>query len=117
MRTTPQRIQRKRTPGFNLQAHSMAINGLPAVNCTRPSKWGNPFRIGDPDPEYRLRTIETNERAVELFVKYTLADPKYQAKVRRELTGKNLACYCGDNETCHCDALLKAVRQAEALGG
>ena|SRR5271154_1757696 len=39
----PVRIQLSRKSGFNLQEASLAINGLPAVNVVRPSKWGNPF--------------------------------------------------------------------------
>ena len=41
----PQRIQLSRKKGFNLQSVSMALNGLPAVKCTRPGKWGNPFKV------------------------------------------------------------------------
>lgn len=40
---TPQRIRLSRAKGFNLQAASLALNGLPAVNVARPGKWGNPF--------------------------------------------------------------------------
>lgn len=43
----PIRIQRKRAKGFNLQAASIAANGLACVSVTRPSKWGNPFVAGD----------------------------------------------------------------------
>lgn len=39
----PVRIRLSRAKGFNLQAASLAINGLPAVNCARPGRWGNPF--------------------------------------------------------------------------
>lgn len=41
----PVRIQLSRRGGFNLQEASKNINGLPAVVCSRPSKWGNPFKI------------------------------------------------------------------------
>lgn len=40
---TPQRIRLSRVKGFNLQAASRALNGLPAVNVARPGKWGSPF--------------------------------------------------------------------------
>jgi hypothetical protein len=39
----PVRMRLSRAKGFNLQAASLALNGLPAVNVARPSKWGNPF--------------------------------------------------------------------------
>lgn len=41
----PVRLQLSRRKGFDLQALSMATNGLPAVNVARPTKWGNPFPI------------------------------------------------------------------------
>mgnify|MGYP001581696887 CR=1 FL=1 len=41
----PVRLRLSRRPKFNLQKHSRSINGLPAVNVARPSKWGNPFVI------------------------------------------------------------------------
>ena len=36
----PVRLRLSRAKGFNLQEHSQAVNGLPAVNCARP-------KIGD----------------------------------------------------------------------
>ena len=41
----PQRIQLKRTKGFNLQEYSRSLNGLDAVKVSRPGKWGNPFKV------------------------------------------------------------------------
>ncbi len=46
--TIPVRLQLARIKGFDLQATSLATNGLPAVNVARPSMWGNPFVIGEP---------------------------------------------------------------------
>lgn len=45
----PVRVQRKRVAGFDLQAESVALNGLPAVVVTRPGKWGNPFNFKSSD--------------------------------------------------------------------
>lgn len=39
--TTPVRIQRRRTRGYDMQAESRAINGLPAVYVGRPTVFGN----------------------------------------------------------------------------
>lgn len=44
----PVRLQLSRRKGFDLQALSRATNGLGAVNVARPSKWGNPFVVGEP---------------------------------------------------------------------
>jgi len=49
--TNPVRLTLSRSAGFDLQALSLATNGLPAVVVARPSKWGNPFVIGEPAGE------------------------------------------------------------------
>lgn len=41
--TAPVRLTLSRRKGFDLQALSQVINGLPAVNVARPGPWGNPF--------------------------------------------------------------------------
>ncbi len=43
MTAHPIRLQLSRKRGFDMQAISIAANGLPAVNVARPSRWGNPF--------------------------------------------------------------------------
>lgn len=45
MAERPVRLQLSRRKGFDLQALSLATNGLPAVNVARPSKLGNPFTM------------------------------------------------------------------------
>ena len=42
----PLRIVLSRRGGFELQAMSLALNGLPAQSVARPGPWGNPFTIG-----------------------------------------------------------------------
>lgn len=44
--TKPVRLQLSRKKGFNLQRHSLAANGLPAINVARPNRWGNHWKIG-----------------------------------------------------------------------
>ena len=39
----PVRLRLSRAKGFNLQMHSLAMNGLPAVKVDRSTRWGNPF--------------------------------------------------------------------------
>lgn len=104
----PQRIQLSRKKGFNLQAVSMALNGLSAVNCARPGRWGNPYVVQfDPHIDY---SPQTNERAVDMFksmLKAGKTEPFALANMRCELRGKNLACWCKLDEPCHCDVLLE----------
>jgi hypothetical protein len=95
--TQPIRLQLARRKGFDLQLWSRAVNGLPAVNCARPGKWGNPYRVGFPG-------IPDAAAAVSLFA---ATMPFAAAEMRRALRGKNLACWCASPSPCHVDILLK----------
>lgn len=105
MTDLPVRLRLSRKRGFDLQAASRAINGLPAVNVSRPGPWGNPFRI-------------TKEHGAAEAV------DDFRAYVRSRLTsgvgyplaalrGKNLACWCplidahGKAVPCHATVLLE----------
>lgn len=105
----PVRLQRKRTPEFDLQTLSRSINGLPAVSVTRPGKFGNPFTIKEcrgagwfgPNKLIAQRCV----RAFEAWAFTSLwrenwdgpqssaARSKLLASIG-ELRGKNLACFC-----------------------
>jgi len=112
----PQRIQLSRKAGFNLQRTSLALNGLPAVNCARPSRWGNPFVVQfDPHPDY---TPQTNAEAVSMYrdwldgkISYPGGNEKLSKNfihgmIKRQLKGHNLACWCKPGDPCHVDILL-----------
>ena len=45
MSVRPVRIQRKRTAGYDMQAVSMATNGLPCIFVGRPTQFGNPYKL------------------------------------------------------------------------
>jgi hypothetical protein len=51
----------------------------------RPSAFGNPFRAGRDG---------TREEAVKKFEEHLLNDPELLTRVRKELQGKVLGCYC-----------------------
>lgn len=104
----PQRIQLSRKAGFNLQAVSQALNGLPAVNCARPSRWGNPHRVGW-CPVCGV-VHKQSEAVAEFRAEVTAAT--FEARLVREgvqehMRGKNLGCYCKPEQPCHCDVLLE----------
>lgn len=109
----PVRLQLKRTKGFDLQALSMATNGLPAVNVARPSRWGNHYHVGkDYGDGYGPYTAELAVDRYRFDTEMILrgyCDECVTEHLGREiakLTGKNLACFCGINEACHADVLL-----------
>ena len=71
------------------------------VVVARPSKWGNPFKVSD----------YGQERAVEMFADW-IRQPEqaeYRERVRRDLQGKALACYCPAHKACHADVLVKVA--------
>jgi len=96
----PVRLQLSRKKGFNLQAYSRAVNGLPAVNCARPSRWGNPFtvkRYGRDEAVAKFRD----------YIGHPNSPLEFEFADIAELRGKNLACYCPPDAACHVDVLLE----------
>ncbi|OHV85914.1 DUF4326 domain-containing protein [Ensifer sp. LCM 4579] len=95
----PVRLQLSRRKGFDLQARSLATNGLPAVNVARPGKWGNPNLVTTHGHEGAVRAFARDLRGG--ILNFSVED------VRRELRGKNLACWCKPGAPCHADVLLE----------
>lgn len=82
--------------GFDLQAHSRAVNGLEAVNVARPSQWGNPFKVGrDGDAA----------KCVDKFRAF--CGEEAISRISEPLAGKNLACWCAHDAPRHADVLLE----------
>ena len=95
----PVRLQLSRKRGFNLQAHSIATNGLPAVNCARPGHYGNGWAVG---------VDGSAEECVAKFRDYVVrTGMRYP-----ELRNKNLACWCKIGHPCHADTLLEFAANA-----
>jgi hypothetical protein len=107
MTVTPVRLRLSRARGFDLQAASRAINGLPAMSVARPTKWGNPHDWREWLEAWRYSTGQPNflggswcrDRAAQAFQE-DLAEggdaiEKFKTAVRTELLGHNLACWCG----------------------
>lgn len=113
--TRPVRLRLSRARGFDLQAHSHAINGLPAVNVARPTKWGNPWRVGEAVyvglSSRRRKAGMTASEAVEKYRQRECV-PHRSAEIVRELRGKNLACWCQPGEPCHADVLLELANRS-----
>ncbi len=113
---TPQRMQLSRHKGFNLQAASTALNGLPAKRVTRPGKWGNPFTIEETARRYGLDRDAAQAKAVALcgqWLRGTLDKklaphkPPSRAEIRAELQGYNLACWCRPGTPCHSELMIE----------
>lgn len=106
----PKRIQLSRRAGFDLQAVSRALNGLPARSVARPGPHGNPYKVGDvvhrgPSFSGRNEVVRDKAHAVQLFraSRFNLKDAERIAA----LAGHNLACWCALDEPCHADVLIE----------
>lgn len=107
---TPQRIQRKRTPGWK------APEGV--VNVTRPGKYGNPYYpgcglgfgnvVGSLPQRWPLITKADMVRHFRESMRLqALYEPKEHAEFLAPLRGKTLMCWCKPTDPCHADVLLE----------
>ena len=111
----PKRIQRKRIKGWRMPEGTIYVG--------RPTRWGNranwrdfvgpTFEI-DEDGYLVPGHIDENEArdfALGSFIHGTLLyrpDNEYPSddEIRRELGGRDLACWCRLDQRCHADVLL-----------
>ena len=68
---------------------------------TRPSRWGNPFKVS----EYG------RAEALRLYEKWLLDKMKDNPDYLKPIEGKDLACSCLPGEPCHGDTLIKYLRR------
>lgn len=72
-----------------------------AVFIGRPGPFGNPFTIG----RHGTRT-EVIEQYRRMLTRFTETSFQLREKIRQELKGKDLACFCAPLP-CHGDVLLE----------
>jgi hypothetical protein len=124
----PVRIQLRRVKGWRMPPNTVSV--------ARPTKWGNPFRIGEPSPKtgepmsaaeavawYRMglwssRRAWTGQTGnifrpemAEVYDAWEARTPHLtytgiELRVHK-LRGKNLACWCPLDQPCHADVLLE----------
>lgn len=125
----PERIQLSRKKGWRKPENTVVVS--------RPSKWGNPFTISrrmDCDDKRvcfeiragnRIYVEHINDMASARLHARTLFrlhigpmgsfeyDDASMQRLRAELAGKNLACWCPLDQPCHADVLLKLANETE----
>lgn len=104
----PVRLQLSRRKGWRMPANTVKVD--------RSTRWGNPWRIGEPgipDAEAAVRRFRAAVIGFEANGSFCapIAHPesiiwKIIADIG-ELRGKNLACWCQPGECCHADVLLE----------
>jgi hypothetical protein len=87
----PSRVQLSRKRGWRKPAGAVVVS--------RPSRWGNPYTIAE----------HGREQAVALYRQRLAEHPELVEAARRELAGKDLACWCQPGELCHADVLLEVA--------
>jgi hypothetical protein len=115
MSTTPKRIQLKRSRGWRKPEGAICVG--------RPSKWGNPFRVGSHLVQGNLRKKRGDIEFAAIVLNREIIDAAeavaaFRTKllrgqlgisiddVKRELRGHDLACWCALDQPCHADILL-----------
>ena len=103
----PQRIQLRRVKGWRKPEGAVVVS--------RPTRWGNPWKVGSKSwtilPGGRINKEPhpplTVEEAIASFRNSIEFDPDKVAYIRTELGGKDLACWCPLSAPCHADVLLE----------
>jgi hypothetical protein len=103
---SPVRVTLSRRKGWKMPENT--------VKVCRPGKWGNPFHVADVLDHYDGDKIAAQADCVRSFrrwidegVTHFCDDgPPCVSEIRRELAGKNLACWCKEGTPCHADVLL-----------
>jgi hypothetical protein len=95
-RTPPIRIQRKRAKGWKMPENTVYVG--------RPTKWGNPYFIAS-RAELDRRAAVTRFRAWVMACNHL--STLDVTRIKAELHGKNLACWCPLDQPCHADVLLE----------
>jgi len=101
----PRRIQRKRIKGWRMPPNAIYVG--------RPTKWGNPFIVGEPFVRKKMQagggetsgTTWSAADAVHFYRRFLSLELRIAAWIH--LHGKNLACWCPLNQPCHADVLLE----------
>jgi hypothetical protein len=108
----PERVQMSRQRPWRVEHPD-------AVIVARPSKWGNPFKVGDSLVPPRLgqnpSVVITPELAVAAFRSHVAS---FSAEFGdylhgsddhdlADLAGRDLACWCPLDRPCHADVLLE----------
>lgn len=106
----PRRVRLSRARGWRKPEGTVVVS--------RPSRWGNPYRIVTPERvrhddgrDWRHPDGRARAEAVAMYRADLLAGrlPFSVHDVRSELAGHDLACWCPLDQPCHADVLLEVA--------
>jgi len=93
------RIQRKRAKGWKMPPNTIYVG--------RPTKWGNPHKVGDLIGPFSDGPRVTPQIAVDRYRGWLIEQIGFGKLNLSELIGKDLACFCQDGDPCHADVLIE----------
>lgn len=79
------------------------------VYIGRPSPWGNPYSHR-PSNVHGVQYVGSVTEAILQFETWARSDPQYVARIKRELKGKVLGCFCKP-QPCHGDVLARIAEE------
>lgn len=114
------RVQRKRSKGWKLPDNTVCVD--------RSSRWGNPFKVGQQygdlpwpilDKLMRRRYIDQSAlmdnsavtEAFRIYLACTNEGMQLLEKAKKQLAGKDLACWCKLDQCCHADVYIDLLRE------
>jgi hypothetical protein len=77
------------------------------IPCDRSSPYGNPYRFGK-------RYARTRKQAIAMFRDWVYAQPELLERIRTELRGEDLGCWCAPKK-CHADILFRIANEPPGL--
>ena len=92
-----------RTPKRFMIESYLAPNPPNGKRVTRPSRWGNPFRVG--------HEAANAAEAVAMFREHLNQHPALLELAQRELRGFHLGCTCPLDQPCHAYVWLEVVNR------
>lgn len=95
----PQRVHRRRSKGWKKPEG--------AVYVGRGSKWGNPYDVAKYGRDGAV-ILYRNDLA------NSWAGADIYDRIRAELAGKDLMCWCSLDQKCHADVLLELANETPA---
>ena len=102
----PRRVQLRRARGWRMPANTLKVD--------RTTRFGNPFKPEKCGSQanaiacHRAWLLGDAARLAALGGRAPgAAKPPTLAEIRRELRGRNLACWCRPGTPCHADTLLE----------
>lgn len=104
------RVQLSRAKGWRMPPNTVKVD--------RSTRWGNPYKLHtDGYPMSPAVAVAMFRRLLQDqggFVARVRGQDVHTtvADIRRELTGKDLACWCPAGQECHADVLLQIANEA-----